>query len=630
MHGFALLRRRKFIALPYSFIFYSSSASAYRHTLRNYDLTTCIATLQSCAQQQDLGKGRETHCYMLRNGLLDSPSSITSLINMYSKCNRIGYAFGIFNTASPDRNVFAYNATIASLVAHGQAEKGIELYREMREIGIIPDRFTFPCVIKGLSDLMNASEVKKAHGLVFKLELTLDVFVGSALINCYLKFGLMQEAEMLFDRLSTRDVVLWNSMVNGYAQTGQLDKALEVFREMCEVGVVPSRFTVTGVLSVFSEMDDLESGRAIHGFVVKIGYGSSVPICNALIDMYSKCKSMEDAFEIFATTEGKDLYSWNSIISAHESSGDYDATLRLFGKMLSRRVRPDLVTVTTVLPACSNLAALSHGKAIHSHILVSGNRYDTNDVLLNNAIMDMYVKCGSMRDALSVFENMRNKDVASWNIMIMGYAVHGYGNAALDFFRQMRDRRFRPDMVTFIGVLSACSHSGFLRQGREFLAQMESLYGVVPTVEHYTCIVDMLGRANQLKEAYEIARSMPFESNSVVWRALLAGSRLHGNVEIAEIALTKVLELDPGHCGSYVLISNAYVAAGRYDEVIDVRDLMRQKNVRKVPGCSWIELKDGVHAFINSDKTHPPSDRIYAELLSLTARLSEQGYVPGT
>lgn len=622
--------KRTFSKSPYAFLYFSSFASASHLSQQPHDFSACIATLQSCAQQKNLTKGRESHCYMLKNGLLDSPSTITSLINMYSKCDHLGYAFCIFNTLPHDHNVFIYNAIIASFVAHGRAEKGIDLYQEMREVGIIPDKFTFPCVVKGLSDAGNASEIKKIHGLVFKLDLTLDMFVGSALVNCYLKFGLIQEAEMLFDQLSTRDVVLWNSMVNGYAQTGQFSKALGVFREMSEIGIIPTKFTVTGVLSVFTEMEDLESGTAIHGFVVKIGYDSSVPICNALINLYSKCKSVNDALVIFEKTVGKDLYSWNSIMSAHESCGDYDMTLRLFKRMLSSRTKPDFVTVTSVLPACSNLAALAHGKAIHGHIIMNRNSYSTDDLLMNNALMDMYAKCGSLRDALSVFQNIRNKDVASWNIMIMGYAMHGYGKDALDFFKRMSETRHQPDMVTFIGVLSACSHSGFLRQGREFMAQMEPSYGVVPTVEHYTCIVDMLGRANQLEEAYEVAQSMPFKANSVVWRALLAASQLHGNVEIAEIALRKVLELDPEHCGSYVLMSNAYVAAGRYAEVIDVRDLMRHKNVRKVPGCSWIELKDGVHAFINSDKSHPLIDSIYTVLLLLTARLYEHGYVPGS
>ncbi|KAK4800605.1 hypothetical protein SAY86_021092 [Trapa natans] len=627
MQGITQLKR-KFSESPYMYLYFCSTL-AYHLAGQPFGLSSCIATLQSCAQQKNPSKGREIHCYMLRSGFLDTPSSITSLINMYSKCNQLCYAFRIFNTSTHYYNVFIYNAIIASFVAHGKTEKGIKLYQEMRDIGIIPDKFTFPCVLKGLSDAGNASEIKKVHGLVFKLELSLDVFIGSALVNCYLMFGLIHDAEMLFDRLSTRDVVLWNSMVNGYAQAGQFCKAMRVFREMCDIGISLSNFTVTGVLSVFAEMEHLENGKAMHGLVVKIGYDSCIPVCNALVNMYSKCKSMDDALVIFEMTVGKDLYSWNSVISAHESYGDYDTTLRLFKRMLRSGIKPDLVTVTSVLPACSNLAALSHGKAIHGHIIMDKNSYSTDDVLMNNALMDMYAKCGSMRDVLSVFKSMRNKDVASWSIMILGYAMYGYGNEALDFFKQMCETKYQPDMVTFIGVLSACSHSGFLTQGREFMARMESLYGVTPTVEHYTCIVDMLGRANQLEEAYEVALSMPFKDNPVVWRALLAAARLHGNVDIAEVALRKVVELDPEHCGTYVLMSNAYVAAGRYEEVIDVRDLMRQKNVRKIPGCSWIELKDGVHAFINSDRTHPLINAIYAKLLLLTARLYEHGYVPG-
>lgn len=525
--------------------------------------------------------------------------------------------------------MFAYNAVIAGFIANGLARHGFEFYRRMRLTGVVPDKFTFPCVIRACSGVL---EVRKIHGLVVKFGLELDVYIGSALVNTYLKLGLMDEAQEVFDELPVKDVVLWNAMVNGFAQIGRLEEALVVFRMMGEEGVVPSRFTVTGVLSIFAVMGDFDNGRAVHGFAMKMGYDSGIEVLNALIDMYGKCKCIGDALEIFEMMIEKDIYSWNSIMAVHEQCGDLDGTLRLFDRMLSAGVLPDLVTITTVLPVCSHLAALMHGREIHGYMIKNGLEKDVNehvdDVQMTNAVMDMYAKCGSMRNAYMIFDKMRNKDVASWNIMIKGYGMHGYGSKALDMFSDMCEARIPLDEVSFVGVLSACSHAGLVREGRDFLRQMKSKYGVVPNIEHYTCVVDMLGRAGHLQEAYELVLEMPIETNPVVWRALLAACRLHGNQDLAEVAAQKVNELDPGHSGNYVLMSNIYVANGRYEEVSEVRHTMRQQNVKKTPGCSWIELKNGVHAFITGDRAHPKANFIYAELDSLTARLREHGYVP--
>ncbi|XP_062101399.1 pentatricopeptide repeat-containing protein At3g14730 [Humulus lupulus] len=609
------------------------SSSRLQHRCSVKDLRTCIALLQASANEKNLIRGKQVHSYMLTNGFLNSPPSITSVINMYSKCQRMNDAVSVFNHPSDeDRNVFAFNAVIAGFIANERSRDGLEFYRRMREVGVVvPDKYTFPCVIRACCDLM---EVRKIHGLLFKLGLELDIFVGSALVNTYLKFGLMEDAQEVFVGMPEKDVVSWNAMVNGYAQIGCFDEALEIFRIMSKEGVVPSNYTVTGVLSIFAVTGDIYNGRAVHGFVVKMGYDSGVTVLNALIDVYGKCKCTKDALDIFEMMDEKDIFSWNSIISVHEQCGDHDGTLRLFDQMLRVGVLPDLVTITTVLPACSNLAALMHGREIHGYMIRKslGNNGDQHngidDVLINNALMDMYAKCGSMRIALKIFDKMSNKDTASWNIMIMGYGMHGNGNEALNMFARMCEANFKPDEVTLVGVLSACNHAGLLTQGREFFTRMTTKYSVAPTIEHYTCVVDMLGRAGKLKEAYEIVVTMPIEANPVVWRALLAACRLHGDADLARIAAQRVIELEPGHCGSYVLISNIYGVDGQYEEVSEVRQTMRQQNVKKTPGCSWIELKDGVHTFVTGDRGHPGAHLIYAELNSLTARLCDHGYVP--
>ncbi|XP_021767415.1 pentatricopeptide repeat-containing protein At3g14730-like [Chenopodium quinoa] len=588
----------------------------------------CISFLQMFAKNSNLYKGKELHSWMFKHDLLGSPLSITSLINMYSKCDHISYALSVFLTSKDIHNVYTYNAIIAGFVGNNLNDEDFELYVDMRHQGLQPDKFTFPCAIKGCSEVV---EVKKIHALLFKFGLESDVFIGSALVNCYLKFRAMSESYNVFNELLVRNVVLWNAMINGYVHIEEFEMALEIFRKTNEDGSLPNNFTATGVLSALAMSADIINGRSMHGFVIKKGYESVVSVSNTLIDMYGKCKCVDDASRIFECMAEKDLFSWNTILSVHEQSGDQHGAVELFHRMLDAGARPDLVTITIVLPACSHLAALLHAKEIHRYMIVNGlgsskTVSDFDHLLVNNTLMDVYVKCGTMRYAYMVFDKMIFRDVASWNIMIMGFGMHGQGNEALSMFDFMCAEKIAPDEVTFIAILSACSHAGLLRQGREYLSQMESVYGVVPTIEHYACVVDMLGRAGQLDEAYELLLAMPIESNAVVWRAFLAACRLHGNSTFAEVAAKHINELDPEHCGSYVLMSNIYGAAGQYEAVSDLRLTMKGQNINKNPGYSWIEVNNSVHIFVTGDQNHPEANSIYASLDSLIAPLCEHGY----
>ncbi|KAL3504856.1 hypothetical protein ACH5RR_034697 [Cinchona calisaya] len=597
----------------------------------NLTLTACIRLLQSCSDQRDLKGGQQLHAHMLIAGFFhSSPLPTTSLINMYSKCSiSISDALSVFLLSTHYQNVFAFNAIIAGFVSHDLSDEVLDFYNEMRMIGLVPDRFTFPCVIKACCDVM---DVGKIHGLVFKLGLEFDLYIGSALVHAYLRVAFSSEALRVFDDLPDRDdVVIWNAMINGFAQAGEVDKAMEVFQMMAENGVVPNRFSVTGILSVFAMVGEIYNGRLIHGFVIKMGYDSSVAVLNALIDMYGKCEHVVDAVMVFDSMVEKDMFSWNSIICVHEQCGDHEGTLRFLRKMLHASFQPDFVTIASVFPACAHLAALMHFREIHGYMIVNGSGnfgiYGGQDnIYINNAVMDMYAKCGSLREARFVFDKMSHRDAASWNIMIMCYGMHGFGNEALNMFYSMSKAELKPDEVTFVGVLSACSHAGFVRQGRDFLASMQSKYGVLPTIEHYTCVIDMLGRAGQLEDAYELLSTMPYEANPVAWRACLAASQLHGNSDLSEVAAQQIFELEPEHCGSYVMLSNIYGASGRYKEVFGLRSTMRQQDVKKTPGCSWIELSNGVHAFVTRDRNHPEEYEIYAGLDSLTACLCEHNY----
>ncbi|CAH9058814.1 unnamed protein product, partial [Cuscuta europaea] len=345
-----------------------------------FDLKSGIASLQACANQRNLKTGKQLHTHMLVTSLVNfSPVCITSLINMYSKCNpnSMSDAFSVFSTSPPHaRNVFVHNALIAGFTSHDLPNAVLQIYLDMRVLGLVPDKFTFPCVIKAASYSNNLICMKSIHGLVFTFGLDFDSFVGSALVHSYLTFGLTEDAEEVFDELSLRDdVVLWNAMINGYSQTGNFDKAMEVFTwMMTDDGVSPNRFTITGVLSALSNIESsVHKGREMHGFIKRKGYDEgSVAVSNALIDMYGKCKRASDALGVFEMMCEKDIFSWNSILCVHEQCGDSEGTIRLFKQMLcAAQTPPDLVTVTTVLPACSHLAALRHGKEIHAYMIVT-------------------------------------------------------------------------------------------------------------------------------------------------------------------------------------------------------------------------------------------------------------------
>lgn len=610
---------------PFSF----SSLSQPSKNSNETTIHTCISFLQLFAQESYLYKGKELHSWMLRHNLLTSPSSTTSLINMYSKCKSMSYALSVFQTCQSIRNVYCFNAIISGFVGNGLYNEAFEFYSCMRYLGIIPDKFTFPCAIKGCPEVF---EVKKIHGLSFKFGLEVDEFIGSALVNCYLKFGAMNEAYEVFDELPVRDVVLWNAMINGYVHIGEFRMALEVFQKMNEDEAVPNNFTVTGVVSALAMGADLDNGLVIHGFVIKKGYESFLAVSNALIDMYGKCKCIDSAVQIFGLMVERDIFSWNTLLSVHEPSGDHHRTIDIFRRMLSACGRPDLVTIVTVLLACSHLGALMHVKEIHRYMILYGigstvDEKDFDNILVNNALLDIYVKCGSMVYAYKLFGKMNVRDVASWNIMIMGYGMHGHGNEGLLMFDSMCAEGIKPDEVTFIGVLSACSHVGLVSHGREYLSQMDSVYGLVPTIEHYVCVIDMLGRAGQLDEAYELLVTMPIECNAVAWRAFLAACTLHGSAYLAEVASKNILELEPEHCGNYVLISNAYGAIGRYEEVSAVRLTMRGQNIKKKPGYSWIKVNNSMHVFVTCDRDHPEANSVYTSLDSLIAPLREHGYV---
>uniref|UniRef100_J3M6F1 Pentatricopeptide repeat-containing protein n=1 Tax=Oryza brachyantha TaxID=4533 RepID=J3M6F1_ORYBR len=426
-------------------------------------------------------------------------------------------------------------------------------------------------------------------------------------------------------------------MVNGFAKLGCFDHAVECFRMMREEGEVEiSGFTVTGILSVCTATADLGRGAAVHGLVVKSAFDQEVPVCNALVDLYGKCHKVDDASRVFEgmADMDKDLFSWNSMLSAL-----HYGTIKLFSRMRCVALWPNAVTVAAVLPACAQTAALQVGREVHGYTVTSGlDCLGLLDVFACNALVDMYAKGGASDEAHRVFDRMQQRDVASWNIMIDGYASYGHGKEALELFCQMTEvERILPDEITLLGALSACNHSGLVKEGKDFLRRMKDEFCLEPQLEHYACVTDMLGRAGRLDEARKVVE----DAGAVgvgAWRTYLAACRMHGDKERAQEAARMLMLTEESESGGWVLLANTYGWEGNFEELEEVRREMKRRGVQKAaPGCSWVEVGGDnsgsgavMHAFVSGDRRHPEANMIYEMLHSLISWMRDCSHLSST
>lgn len=445
-------------------------------------------------------------------------------------------------------------------------------------------------------------------------------------------------------------------MISAFAQAGLCDEALQLFQEMVGETVSPNDVTVVSVLSACGKKGDLEFGKWIHSYIKRYAIEETLTLSNAMLDMYIKCGSLEDAkllfdqmsardsiswttmlvgcarsgeFDaaqhIFDVMPSHDIASWNALISGYEQSCQPKKALALFHELLQTDAKPDEVTLVAALSACSQLGALELGCWIHAHI--KKNNFNLNSHLMTSLI-DMYSKCGDLDKALEVFRSTEQRDVFVWSAMIAGLAMHGKGKASLDLFMQMQETKVKPNKVTFTNIFCACSHSGLVNEGRLYFSQMLPVYGIAPNVEHYGCMIDILGRAGLLDEAKELIEGMPMPPCASVWGALLGACAIHKNIELGEYAFRHLIELEPRNHGAYILLSNICAKSRNWVGVARLRKLMKDTRLKKEPGYSSIEVHGVVHDFLAGDISHPLRGRIYCQLDEITSRLKEVGYVP--
>ncbi|XP_057853249.2 pentatricopeptide repeat-containing protein At3g24000, mitochondrial [Cryptomeria japonica] len=590
-----------------------------------FSQSTFASILKACASDAALEKGMQVHVHVIKTGFALDVIVGTAVVDMYAKCGRIENASKMF-TMIPDHNSFSWNAIIVGHAQSGDGKGALKLFYKMLCAGFNLDQVTLSSVLNACTCITDFQEGRVLHSFIIKIGHEFNTCVGNALVDMYAKCGDMAKAHRVFDKMVAKDAVSWNAIIAAYGNNGYDEETLLVFHQMLGAGMELDEFTFGSVLKSCASLEMLDQGIQIHNYVIKCGLVSNVFVGSALLDMYCKCGKTKDAQRLFNRLPEQNIVSWNAMIVGYAKK-DGEEALKLFFHMLQLSMKPDEFTFATVLDICATLAAVGFGKQIHNHII----KAELNvDIYVASALVDMYAKCGNMANALEVFENMPEKDAVLWNAMISGYAQHGNAKEALNIFEKMQHVDIQPNQATFVGVLSACSHSGLVDDGYIYFNSMTEVYELLPTQEHYACMIDLVGRAGFLDKAIQIIETMPFEADVVIWRTLLAVCRLHCNVDLGKHAARMLIDLEPDDAAAYVLLSNIYATAGQWDDVANVRKAMKQKGVKKDPGCSWIEIKNKVHTFVARDKSHPDIEEIYVKLEELTKQMKDAGYRPDT
>ncbi|XP_015895115.3 pentatricopeptide repeat-containing protein At1g08070, chloroplastic [Ziziphus jujuba] len=617
-----------------------------------------LELLSNCKSTQGL---KQVHSHIIKTGLHNTQFALSKLVEFCVVSplgSDLSYALLVFETIE-EPNQFIWNTIIRGHSLSSSPLLAILFYVRMLLSGVEPNSYTFPFLLKSCAKAAATHEGKQLHAQILKLGFESDPFIHTSLINMYaqndqldnarLVFdksvfrdavsftalitgyasrGSMDDARRLFDEIPIRDVVSWNAMISGYTQCGRFEEALTMFHEMREANVPPNDSTMLTLLSACAQSGSLELGNWVRSWVEDYGRGSNLRLVNALIDMYAKCGALDIARVLFDGINQRDVISWNVMIGGYSHMSHYKEALALFRLMLRSNIEPNDVTFLGVLPACAHLGALDLGKWIHAYI--DKNFKSLTNISLWTSLIDMYAKCGNIEAAKQVFDSMKSRNLASWNAMISGFAVHGHAYMALEFFSKMINEGFKPDDITFVGILSACNHAGLLDLGWKYFNSMVRDYNISPKLQHYGCLIDLLGRAGKFDEAETLMKNMEMKPDGAIWGSLLGACRVHGRVELGKYVAEHLFELEPENAGAYVLLSNIYAGAGRWDDVARVRTRLNDQGMKKVPGCTSIEVDSVVHEFLVGDKVHPKSRDIYNMLNEIDRLLGMAGFVPDT
>ncbi|KAJ0021510.1 hypothetical protein Pint_31075 [Pistacia integerrima] len=513
------------------------------------DSVTIMVVIQACAEFQDLELGMQVHAMAIKFGFKNDLFIVNALINMYGEIGYLEFSCKLFDTIPTPDNAL-WNSMISAYIEYGYYKEAISLFIRMQKEGIIEDERTIVIMLSLCAELNGClKEGKNLHVIAVKSRMSLDTSMGNALLGMYSKQNCIESVKKVYREMSNVDVVSYNTLIFALARNHLRDEAWEVFGAMRESEIKPNSYTIISILASCDNETCLNIGRSLHGFVMKYGIEINQSLNTALTDMYLNCGDEATARNLFDGFPDRDLIAWNALIASYIKNNDANKAVLLFNQMVSE-VEPNSVTIINVLSSCTNLANLPHGQSLHAYV-TRRESFLGFDLSLANALMTMYARCGSLKNAEKIFKTLPRRNIISWNAIITGYGMHGRGYDAVLSFLQMLEVGFQPNGVTFIALLSACSHSGLIEKGLEIFHSMVRDYNIIPELAHYGCVVDLLGRGGCLDEAKEFIKMMPIEPDASVWRSLLSGSRLHIDTEEARAIFEKLVELEPTNAGNY-------------------------------------------------------------------------------
>ncbi|XP_044478319.1 pentatricopeptide repeat-containing protein At4g19191, mitochondrial-like [Mangifera indica] len=582
--------------------------------------------VKACAQLSNLRYSQMIHTHIIKSPFWPDIYVQTTMVDMFVKCSRLDYACNVFDEM-PQRDVASWNALLLGFAQKGFVGKVLRIFYEMRFLGIKGDSVTIIGISQSVLEAKNLNLLKAVHSIGIQMGMDADISVANTWISAYAKCGDLDFAELVFNGIEEglRTVISWNSLISGYANNGKVSDAVRFYKLMMNDEFRPDVSTIVSLLSSCVQPDALLQGMLIHSHGIKMGCDLDISVINTLISMYSKCGDIVSARFLFDTMYDRTCVSWTAIISGYAEKGDMNVAFQLFYAMEAAGEKPDLVTMLSLISGCGQGGTLELGKWIDSYASSEGLR---DNVMVCNSLIDMYGKCGSIGDARELFLSMHERTVVSWTTMIAGCALNGEFFEALNLFHQMVELGFQPNHVTFLAVLQACTHGGFLESGWECFNMMTEVYNINPGLDHYSCMADLLGRRGKLKEALDFVKSMPIKPDAGIWGALLSACKIHRDIETGEYVATHLFELEPQVAASYVEMANIYAVLGRWDGVAKIRSMMKCNNVRKLPGQSAVHINGKTSTFTVEDRDHPEGRIIYALLDCLTFQSKEKEYLP--
>lgn len=589
-------------------------ASIIKKGLEN-NVYQCNLLLQAYTKSHAVSTARKLLRFMPNANVV----SHNTLLSAYFNAGFVPQALEAFS-ATPNRDSHSWNILISGCVKNRRIEDAMAHFVKMRYSSVKPDDCTYSIVLP-FCDLSSGYQI---HAEIVKVCSICNSYLRSNLLLMYAGCGVIEEARKVFDEMPVRNLVTWNSLISCYSRRGLGDFCFSLYKQMKREGVSADEFTHSIILNEMASHLQLVEAMHIHSSVIKLGFCFDPFISNSLLELYAKCGLVECALSLFDEIQAKDVYAWTTLITGLSHSGHTDDALWIFYEMQLADVKPNSFTFGGLFGAFATRNTIQRGKQLHGVAIKYGFE---NSLVVGSAISEMYSKCGEMQYAFMMFQSMPERDIVVWNGIICGYAQNGEAMKALKLYNYMvrpGPSFTLPNHVTFVGVLTACSHSGLVEEGCQYFNDMIHKYMINPKIEHYTCMVDMLGRSGLLEEAEALVLQMPFKADAVIMSALLGACKMHRNITMAKRISEHLHTKGPWNSSNYVLLANSYAFVGGWNESLEIREMVNSKGLKKSMGCSWIETGGHMHSFISWDKSHPQIERVYEVLQSIHIQILEE------